>query len=704
MPQEFIWSIENLDCPHCAAALEEAVRAVPGVTMAHLDFMAMKLSVEGTGDTLQADVVSAAKRAEPDVHLHLVTDPGSDEDEEHHHAHSHEDTSLAERTVLWRAGGAAAVTLIGYLAGGPLGHVLFVLAFLLAGYDVVLGAWRSIRRGQVFNEQFLMAVAGIGALIMGDGEEAVAVMALYQAGEWFQDRAVDRSRRSIAALMNIKPDFARLVQGHGTVQVKPETVAADQVIRIHPGDRVPLDGVVLEGTSTLDTAALTGESLPRDVQPGDEITSGCVNGAGMLTMRVTRTYGDSTVARILKLVESSGRNKAPAEKFITRFARVYTPIVCGAAVLLAVVPSLMDGQWTKWIHQALTFLVISCPCALVLSVPLTFFSSIGGASRKGILIKGGNYVEALAKVEAVVFDKTGTLTQGVFKVTAIHPETVSEDKLLEVAVLAEQFSDHPISRSLKSACTRALDSGRVTNVTEISGQGIQATVDGHVVLAGNSKLMDAHEVAWHPCSHTGTIVHVAQDGVYMGHIVISDEVKPTSAQAIQSLRNLGIRQLVMLTGDVQATAKDLGGALGMTHIHAELMPEEKVEQLESLMQATGGRVAALGDGINDAPLLRRANPGIAMGAMGSDAAIEAADVVLMDDDPGKLPAAIAHARRTMDIVRQNIAMALGIKAVVLLMGFFGVASMWLAVFADVGVALLAVLNAMRASARLSDKA
>ena len=610
---------------------------------------------------------------------------------EHEHEHEHDENS---RLMLFRVGIAVVMMVLGLLFSGTVSIALFVAAYLAAGYDILLKAARNICRGQVFDENFLMSVASLGAMLMGEYAEGVAVLALYQVGEWFQHRAVDRSRDSISELMDIRPDHAnRLVDGQ-IVEVSPEDVAVGEMILIRPGEKVPLDGVVAEGSSSLNTVALTGEALPRDVQAGDSVLSGSVNLSGQLQVKVTAAYGESTVAKILHLVEESSQHKAQTEKFITRFARVYTPLVCLAAVLLAVVPSLFDGQWMEWIRRALTFLVISCPCALVISVPLTFFSGIGGASRKGILIKGANYLETLARLDTVVFDKTGTLTRGVFNVTKIVPAVGTEEELLVLAALAESGSNHPIARSIAAAWGKEVDRERIGGVEEIAGQGMAVTVDGSRVHAGNQRLMASLNLAVPQVEESGTVVHVAADGVYQGYLVIEDEVKPTSAQAVKELKEAGVQRLVMLTGDRKAAAERIAAALGMTETHAELLPGDKVTHLESLLGS--GKVAFVGDGINDAPVLRRADVGIAMGGMGSDAAIEAADVVLMDDDPAKLPRAIRHARKTMGIVRQNIAFALGVKLAVMLLGALGIANMWMAVFADVGVAMLAVLNAMRA--------
>ena len=576
---------------------------------------------------------------------------------------------------------------------------LYLVPYLLIGWDVLWKAVRNIAHGQIFDENFLMALATVGAFGTGEYAEAVFVMLFYQVGELFQSYAVGKSRQSITALMDIRPDCANVERDGALLQVDPDEVEVGDTIVIKAGERVPLDGVILEGRSTLDTAALTGESLPREAEAGDDVISGCINLSGLLKVRVTKSFEESTVAKILDLVENAAGKKAKAENFITKFARYYTPSVVAAAVLLAVLPPLLgDGDWSKWFHQALVFLVISCPCALVISVPLSFFGGIGGASRAGILVKGGNYLEVLADTQIVVFDKTGTLTKGVFNVTAIHPDQCDEDRLLELAALAESYSDHPISRSLKEACGKEIDNSRVDGVEEIAGQGVKASVDGVEVWVGNDKLMDAAGAAWHPCHRVGTTVHVASQGVYLGHIVISDEVKEDAAQAIAGLKTIGIQKTVMLTGDAQAVGEDVARRLGLDEVHAQLLPADKVDQVEALLrERTGkGKLAFVGDGINDAPVLSRADLGIAMGGLGSDAAIEAADVVLMDDKPSKIAVAIRIARKTLSIVRQNIVFALGVKLLVLVLGAVGRANMWGAVFADVGVSVLAILNAMRA--------
>ena len=576
---------------------------------------------------------------------------------------------------------------------------VFLVPYGVIGWDVLWRAVRNIAHGQVFDENFLMALATVGAFFTGEFPEAVFVMLFYQVGELFQSCAVDKSRKSIAQLMDIRPDYANVERDGQLVQEDPEDVAVGDIIVIKPGERVPLDGVVLEGSSTLNTSALTGESLPREVDAGSDVISGCVNLTGLLRVQVTKAFEESTVARILDLVENSSSKKAKAEHFITKFARIYTPVVVISAALLALLlPFLIHVTWAESIHRALIFLVISCPCALVISVPLSFFGGIGGASRQGILVKGGNYLEALANTEIVVFDKTGTLTQGVFNVTAIHPDQCSEQHLLELAALAESYSDHPISRSIREAWGTELDRSRVTGVEERSGKGVQAQVDGVPVWVGNGKLMDEIGVTWHPCHKVGTTVHVASQGTYLGHIVISDQVKPDATQAIRDLKAAGVRKTVMLTGDAAAVGEAVAAELGLDEVHAQLLPADKVDRVEALLKEKSpkGTLAFVGDGINDAPVLSRADVGIAMGALGSDAAIEAADVVLMDDKPSKIAAAIRIARRTRRIVLQNIVFALAVKLLVLLLGALGDATMWEAVFADVGVSVIAILNATRA--------
>ena len=592
--------------------------------------------------------------------------------------------------------------------GGLPGTLLYLAAYLIIGYDILRKAVKGILRGQVFDENFLMAVATVGAIGLafyeksGDFMEAVAVMLFYQIGELFQSYAVGKSRRNITALMDIRPDYANIEQDGQLTQVDPDDVPVGATIVVQPGEKVPLDGVVLEGTSTLNTAALTGESLPRDVTGGDEIVSGCINMTGVLKIRTTRAFGESTVSKILELVENSSSHKSKSENFISKFARVYTPAVCGAALALAVLPPVMrlltglDGDWGTWLYRALSFLVVSCPCALVISIPLSFFAGLGGASHEGILIKGSNYLETLSKTKTVVFDKTGTLTQGVFDVTGVHHNQLPREKVLEYAALAECASSHPISRSLQRAHGGPIDRQRVTDIQEFSGNGVVAKVDGVTVAVGNDKLMEKLGIAWHDCHSVGTIIHLALDGQYAGHIVISDVEKPHARDAIAALKRIGVEKAVMLTGDRAKVADHVAQRLGVDEVHSELLPADKVAQVERLLGQSGGKLAFVGDGINDAPVLSRADIGIAMGAMGSDAAIEAADVVLMDDDPLKIAKAIRISRKCIRIVYENIAFALIVKALCLLLVAVGAANMWAAIFGDVGVMVIAVLNAIRA--------
>ena len=592
--------------------------------------------------------------------------------------------------------------------GGLPGTLLYLAAYLIIGYDILRKAGKGILRGQVFDENFLMAVATVGAIGLafyeksGDFMEAVAVMLFYQIGELFQSYAVGKSRRNITALMDIRPDYANIEQDGQLTQVDPDDVPVGATIVVQPGEKVPLDGVVLEGTSTLNTAALTGESLPRDVTGGDEIVSGCINMTGVLKIRTTRAFGESTVSKILELVENSSSHKSKSENFISKFARVYTPAVCGAALALAVLPPVLrlltglDGDWGTWLYRALSFLVVSCPCALVISIPLSFFAGLGGASHEGILIKGSNYLETLSKTKTVVFDKTGTLTQGVFDVTGVHHNQLPREKVLEYAALAECASSHPISRSLQRAYGGHIDRDRVTDIQEFSGNGVVAKVDGVTVAVGNDKLMEKLGIAWHDCHSVGTIIHLALDGQYAGHIVISDVEKPHARDAIAALKRIGVEKTVMLTGDRAKVADHVAQSLGVDEVHSELLPADKVAQVERLLGQSGGKLAFVGDGINDAPVLSRADIGIAMGAMGSDAAIEAADVVLMDDDPLKIAKAIRISRKCIRIVYENIAFALIVKALCLLLVAVGAANMWAAIFGDVGVMVIAVLNAIRA--------
>lgn len=574
----------------------------------------------------------------------------------------------------------------------------FLVPFGVIGWDVLWRAVRNILHGQIFDENFLMSLATVGAFFTGEYPEAVVVMLFYQVGELFQSYAVGKSRKSIATLMDIRPDYANIEKDGKTEQISPEEVEVGSVIVIMPGERVPLDGVILEGNSAMDTSAITGESMPNDVQPGDDVISGCINQSGVLKVRTTKAYGESTVARILDLVENAGSKKAKTEKFITTFAKYYTPAVVIGAVLLAFIPSIITGDWIEWVHRAMIFLVISCPCALVISVPLSFFGGIGGASKSGILIKGSSYMEVLAKTEIVVFDKTGTLTKGVFNVTAVHPDHCSEMELLELAAMAEIYSNHPISHSLRDAWNQKIDESRVQEVKEIPGKGVQAFIDGRRVCVGNDKLMESEGAVWHPCHRVGTTIHVAVDGKYAGHIVISDEIKSGAADAIASLKELGIKKTVMLTGDADSVGQSVAKELGIDESYTKLLPEDKVTRVEELLKykSDKGALVFVGDGINDAPVLSRSDLGIAMGGVGSDAAIEAADVVLMDDKISRIADAIRISKHTLRIAGQNIVFALAVKIIVLALGALGVANMWEAVFADVGVSVIAVLNAMRA--------
>ena len=594
--------------------------------------------------------------------------------------------------------------------GGWAGTALYAASYITIGYDILRKAFRGIINHQVFDENFLMAVATVGAIALaiyektGDFAEAVSVMLFYQIGELFQSYAVGKSRRNIAALMDIRPDYANIERDGSLEQVDPDQIPAGSVIVVQPGEKVPIDGEVIEGASSLDTAALTGESRPRDVKAGDDIISGCINLTGVLKVRTTKAFGESTVSKILELMENSSSHKSRSENFISRFARAYTPAVCCSALALAILPPVinlmmgMPGGWEIWVYRALTFLVISCPCALVISIPLSFFAGLGGASKEGVLIKGSNYLEALSQTSIVVFDKTGTLTRGVFEVSGIHHNTIPEKKLIELAALAECASSHPISKSLQKAYGREIERDRVTGIQEISGSGVIARVDGAEVAAGNGKLMKRMGVDYMDCHSSGTIIHIAIDGKYAGHVVISDVEKPTSRAAIAELKKIGVKKTVMLTGDIGRVAEYMAKKLGVDQYRSDLLPADKVAEVEKLLAETGrkGKLAFVGDGINDAPVLSRADIGIAMGAMGSDAAIEAADIVLMDDDPMKISKAIKISRKCIGIVYQNIAFALGVKALCLILGALGIANMWAAIFADVGVMVLAVLNAIRA--------
>ena len=588
---------------------------------------------------------------------------------------------------------------------GYIRFICYMVPYLVIGYDVLRKAIKGILNRQVFDENFLMAVATVGAIALGDYKEGVSVMLFYQIGELFQSYAVGKSRRNISELMDIRPDYANVEKDGELEQVDPDEVEVGTVIVVQPGEKVPIDGVITEGSSTLNTSALTGESLPREAKAGDEVISGCINMTGLLKIQTTREFGESTVSKILELVENSSSRKSRSENFISKFARYYTPAVCYGALALAILPPIvrilalgLAPEWGDWIYRALTFLVISCPCALVISIPLSFFAGIGGASHEGVLVKGSNYLETMAQTKYVVFDKTGTMTQGVFEVSGVHHNTIPEEQLLEYAALAECSSSHPISKSLQKAYGKPIDRNRVTDIEEISGHGVKAKVDGVEVAVGNAKLMKQMDLPYSECHEVGTIVHVAVDGTYAGHILISDQLKPHAKQAIQDLKRAGITKTVMLTGDMKRVADQVAAELGIDEVHSELLPADKVAKVEELLAKKGEKekLAFVGDGINDAPVLSRADIGIAMGALGSDAAIEAADVVLMDDDPQKIAKAIKISRKCLRIVYENIYFALGIKAICLILGALGIANMWMAIFADVGVMVIAVLNAIRA--------
>jgi len=695
---QHVFQMTGLGCATCAAKIEAEINKIDGVQSAHLDFVSQRLIIEALDPmamrqiTQQAGEIAA--RIEPGASVII----GETEDSAQV-AIKH--TPGRNLRLLFFGIGFAGL-LLAQFAPMPawLSLMMFITSYLLIGAEVVLAAIRNIAHGQLFDENFLMSLATVGAFAIGDYPEAVSVMLFYQIGEFFQDLAVNRSRRSIAALMDIRPEFANRVTDDGIETIPPEQVGIDDIILVKPGERVPLDGTVLQGRSALDTSALTGESLPHDVEPGSEVYSGAINKNGLLRIRVSKPYAESTVARILELVQNASSRKAPTEQFITKFARYYTPAVVFAAVALAILPPLLipGASFSEWLHRALIFLVVSCPCALVVSIPLTFFGGIGSASSQGILVKGSNYLEALNSIDTVVFDKTGTLTRGAFTVTkVVSAGALSEARLLEMAAQIEQFSNHPIAASIRDANGKALDPGSILDYHEESGQGLSATINGRSVLAGNARYLASRGI-WHEQVMTsGTVVYLAVDGQYAGHLVISDQLKPDSKAAIQRLRELGVRSIALLTGDSESVGQDVGNQLQLDTVLAELLPHQKVAAFESLAAArtTKGKIVFVGDGINDAPVLARSDVGIAMGGIGSDVAIEAADIVLMTDEPMKLATAIEVARKTRTIVWQNIVFALGVKAIILILGAFGLATMWAAVFGDVGVALIAVLNAMR---------
>ena len=692
--------LEDLDCAHCAMEMEEAAKKVPGVEYVSVNFLSMKLTLEaadGDYDRVFRQVVKVCRKVEPDCRI--VTQKyrmGGEEKKEL--------VRILIAAALFVI--VKALEIAGVLEEGDWITLLAYLpAYVLAGYEVVWKALRGLFHGRVFDENFLMTLATVGAVATGEYSEAVAVMVLYQIGEFLQDLAVAKSRRSVTELMDIRPDSAHLITDGKESTVKPEDVPVGSFIVIHPGEKVPLDGEVTEGHSFLDTTALTGESVPREIGVGDKITSGCVNMRGVLTVKTEKTFGESSVSRILSLIEDGTETKSHAENFISRFAKWYTPVVVIGALILAVVPPLFSGNWSFWIHKAITCLVISCPCALVISVPLAFFGGIGGAGSRGILIKGAESVEKLAKADACAFDKTGTLTRGVFKVTAIHPDEVSEEALLELAATCENYSDHPISQSLKAAFDREIDKGRIGRIEEIAGEGVHAEIDGEEIFVGNLKLMERAGALVHSCPrcgrHKGTVVHLSRGTEYLGHIVISDELKPDAVEAVAALKALGVKKICLFSGDDKDVAAAVGETLGVDRVEAELDPADKLSLVEKIRREkeNGKPLIFVGDGINDVPVLAKADVGVAMGGVGADAAIEAADVVLMDDKPKKVALAVRHARKTLSIVWQNIVFAIGVKIAVLVPNvLLGEASvpLWLAIFADVGVCLLAVLNSARA--------
>ena len=682
------YEIKNLDCAVCAGKVAAAINKLPEVDNAQIDFLTKKLSVEATTEDwekLMHKVVETCHKIEPDCEIVLP-------ESTHHHCH-HNDFN---KFFFFRIAITVTLGAFCFIADNEtLKLVVALVAYFVIGYDVLWRAIRNIFHGQVFDENFLMTIATVGAFFIGEYPEAIAVMLFYQIGEAFQEAAVDKSRKSIADLMNIRPDKANVCRDGQIVTVNPEDVAVGEEIVIRPGEKIPLDGVIVSGKSSVNTAALTGESLPVDVEEGGEVIGGCVNINGLLKVRTTKLFGESSVARILELVEKSAANKAKSEKFITRFARYYTPFVVLAAVCLAVLPSLLFGNWQEWLHRALVFLIISCPCALVISVPLSFFGGIGGASKKGILIKGAEYLEKLSQCKTVVFDKTGTLTKGQFVISHINSKVLPEDELLEIAAATQWFSNHPISQSIKSKHGKKIDEKRISKSEELAGHGVHAVVDGKDVYAGNKRLMEQIGVICDNVSHVGTEVHLAIDGKYAGYILIVDEVREESAFAIKTLKQMGVKKTVMLTGDRREAGEAVAELLKIDEAFTQLLPEHKVECIERLEAEGDGPLMFVGDGINDAPVLARADVAVAMGGLGSDAAIEAADIVLMEDKLSRLATAVKIARKTMVIVRENIVLALGIKMLILILGAFGFAGMWSAVFADVGVSVIAILNAMR---------
>jgi Cd2+/Zn2+-exporting ATPase len=696
--------LEGLDCANCAGKIEREVNELNGVK-AYMNFMNKTLTMETESETdyLSAleQVKSIVRKHEPDVAVKEKSiNKGAFAAKTKENDNDDDDDNRKKEITKLVIGGVVFAAGIIFNFQNWMELTIFIIAYIIVGGNVVLRAIKGIARGQVFSEHFLMSIATIGAFFVGEYPEGVAVMLFYLVGELFQDMAVGHSRKSISALMDIRPDYANLKVGDELKKVSPEEVNIGDIIVVKPGEKVPLDGKVIEGTSMVDTAALTGESIPRELEPGNDALSGFINKNGVLTVEVTKDFGDSTVSKILDMVQNASSRKAPTEKFITKFAGYYTPVVVFGALALAIIPPVIipGATFSDWIYRALVFLVVSCPCALVISIPLGFFGGIGGASKRGILVKGSNYLEALNNVEAVVFDKTGTLTKGVFKVTETNPQDgFTEEELVEYAAYAESYSNHPIGLSIMNAYNAEIDKSRIENYEEIAGHGIKVTVNGKEVLVGNTRLMISENIKYNDVDTLGTVVHVAINKKYAGNIVISDEVKEDAARAIKELKSLGIGKTVMLTGDLKVVADKIGKQLGLDEVYSELLPADKVEKIESLeiKKSHKGKIVFAGDGINDAPVLARADIGIAMGGLGSDAAIEAADIVIMTDEPSKIASAIKIAKRTSSIVYQNIVFALGVKAVFLVLGAFGVASMWEAVFADMGVAIIAILNAMR---------
>ncbi|MBC2581625.1 heavy metal translocating P-type ATPase [Clostridium sp. DJ247] len=697
--------LEGLCCGNCAAKIEREVNNLSEVTNAHINFVSKKLSIEFSNKNYESDIIEEVKkivsRIEPGVKVLVSKENNIKEASHHDYHHDHGSENKKEEIIRLAIGAAvfAIATIFKFSSG--IEFILYLISYILVGGEVILRALKNIARGQVFDENFLMAIATVGAFSIKQFPEGVAVMLFYQIGELFQNVAVDRSRKSISELMNIRPNFANLKIHNEIKKVYPEDVTVGDFIVVKPGEKVPLDSVVVEGKSMMDTSALTGESVPREAVVGDTILGGFINKNGLLTVKVTKEFGESTVAKILDLVENASSKKAPTESFITKFARYYTPVVVISAAVLAFIPPLFitGASFSQWIYRALVFLVVSCPCALVISIPLGFFGGIGGASRNGILVKGGNYLEALNDVDTVVFDKTGTLTKGIFKVTAIKPENgLTEDDLLEYAAFAECYSNHPIANSILKAYGKEINRNEIEIYEEISGQGIKIETKGKQVLVGNIKLLKGEGIEFRQVEAVGTVVYLAVDNKFAGYIVISDEIKEDAAKAIKDLKLSGVFKTVMLTGDNEKVASKVGIALGIDEVYSELLPDQKVEKLEAIekQKTSKGKLVFVGDGINDAPVLARADIGIAMGGVGSDAAIEAADVVIMTDEPWKIVSAIRIAKKTKSIVMQNIVFALGIKVIILILGAFGVATMWEAVFGDVGVAVIAILNAMRA--------